>query len=265
VTRSNIYLRGLLRFWWVLLLGLIIASAVAVLAVYSVELKAPPTLTERSTPTYTAGARILVTTRQKPYYRTGVDVAPATPSLGTGDSSTSAANGEERADFGTLITAANLYPLLIESDQVARLRRGLFGYIPGVVSAQAVYAVNTPGRFVPSRVPVIQIVAAAKTRQNAARLAQGTVDAFTKFIAREQDAGNVKPSDRVIIQQIQAPLAVVSSGGTSFSMPLLAFIAVALAFGGLAVLLDRLFPPTPTRADVVLESVEPRATASGTR
>ncbi len=256
MTRSNIYLRGLLRFWWVLLLGLIIASAVAVLAVYSVELKAPPTLTERSTPTYTAGARILVTTRQKPYYRTGVDVAPATPSLGTGDSSTSAANGEERADFGTLITAANLYPLLIESDQVARLRRGLFGYIPGVVSAQAVYAVNTPGRFVPSRVPVIQIVAAAKTRQNAARLAQGTVDAFTKFI---------KPSDRVIIQQIQAPLAVVSSGGTSFSMPLLAFIAVALAFGGLAVLLDRLFPPTPTRADVVLESVEPRATASGTR
>ena len=66
-------------------------------------------------------------------------------------------------DTNTLINAANLYPLLIESDQVAEVRREPVGPIPGFVTAQAVFAINTPGRFEPSRVPVIQILANADT------------------------------------------------------------------------------------------------------
>ena len=165
-------------------------------------------------------------------------------------------------DTGTLINAANLYPLLIESDQVGEIRRELLGRVPGAVTAAAVFAVNRPGRFEPSRVPVIEIIAASNSPSNASRLAQGTVDAFMRWITQQQEAADVKPSQRILIEQIQAPRATVVSGGTSMSMPVLAAFAILLAFSGLALLLDRIFPVGRPEGGGVVESFEQRAAAS---
>ena len=254
----NPYLRAARRFWWVLAFGLVLACLVAVLAVYRVELGVPPTLTAREQPTYTAGSRVLVTSGERPYFRVTVEKLVEAPASGEGDEP-----GEllvnAAPDTNTLINAANLYPLLIESDQVAEVRRELVGPITGFVTAQAVFAINTPGRFEPSRVPVIQILANSDTPEKAMRLATGTVNAFQTWITREQRG--IKERERILIQQIQAPSNVVSTGGTSMSMPVLAAFAILLAFGGITLMLDRMFPADRQRGAVV-ESFEPRAASS---
>jgi hypothetical protein len=122
-----------------------------------------------------------------------------------------------------------------------------------------VFAINTPGRFEPSRVPVIQILANADTPESAMRLATGTVNAFQTWITREQRG--IKERERILIQQIQGPQDVVSTGGTSMSMPVLAAFAILLAFGGITLMLDRIFPADRPRGAVV-ESFEPRAASS---
>jgi hypothetical protein len=256
----NPYLRAARRFWWVLAFGLSLACLAAVMAVYRVELGVPPTLTARERPTYTAGSRVLVTSGERPYFRVTVDKLVEAPASGEGDEP-----GEilvnAAPDTNTLINAANLYPLLIESDQVATVRRELLGPIPGFVTAQAVFAINTPGRFEPSRVPVIQILANSDTPEAASRLATGTVEAFRTWIMRQQQGANIKQRERILIQQIQGPRDVVATGGTSLSMPVLAAFAILLAFGGLTLLLDRMFPADRRRGAVV-ESFEPRAASS---
>ena len=102
--------------------GFLLACLVAVLAVYRVELGIPPTLTAREQPTYTAGSRVAVTSGERPYFRVTVDKLVEAPASGEGDEP-----GEilvnAAPDTNTLINAANLYPLLIESDQVAEVRR----------------------------------------------------------------------------------------------------------------------------------------------
>lgn len=257
----NPYLRAALRFWWVLTFGLLLACIVAVLVVYRVDLGFPPSLEAREQPTYTAGARVLVTSSEQPYFRVTVDKLVEAPATGERDEP-----GEilvnAPPDTNTLINAANLFPLLIESDQVAAVRRELVGPIRGVIAAQAVFAINTPGRFEPSRIPVIQILASADTPPDAVRLAEGTVNAFRTWITRQQERARIDLKQRILIQQIQAPGSVVSTGGTSMSMPVLAAFAIMLAFGGIALLLDRIYPDTRTRAGAVVESFEPRAASS---
>jgi hypothetical protein len=87
------------------------------------------------------------------------------------------------------------------------------------------------------------------------------VQAFRRWITREQRAANIELSERILIQQIQAPGNVVAMGGTSMSMPVLAAFAIMLAFGGIALLLDRVYPADRTRGGIV-ESFEQRAASS---
>lgn len=252
------YLRALLRFWWVVVFGVLIAAVVAVLAVYRVDLGVPPTLHARSLPTYSTGARVLVTSPEKPYFRTSVERELTTVA---GEEGGEAPVVNTAPDTGTLINAANLYPLLIESDQVAQIRLDRLGHVPGVVTAATVYAINRPGRFEPSRIPVIEIIALSNSPGNAARLAQGTVEAFQRWIRQQQQASDVKPEQRILIEQIQAPRGVIKTGGTSLSMPVLAAFAIMLAFAGLALLLDRVLSGDRPSGGV-LESLEQRAAAS---
>ena len=125
---GNQYVRSLTRFWWLLLLGLGVAAVAAIAMVYRIDLgSVPPTLEKREQLTYTASARILVTSAEAPYFRTTVTREVPT------------AEGEEpeevgtAPDLGTLISTANLYPILIESDEVRRIRetsRAATGFDP---------------------------------------------------------------------------------------------------------------------------------------
>lgn len=226
---------ALVRFWWVVSLGVFLGVTIAAWMVYAL-----PSLTPREAPVYTAAARLFVTSAEGQYVRLSIPRAVETTEGGGGRGGDLVVV-DETPDVQPLLTAANLYPLLIESDEVAALREERFGVLPGDVIASAYTSVSTPQRYLPAQLPIVDIVAMSPTPRDATALAQATADTFELWVRRSQDRAGVAPKDRILIQQLRAPSDAFPSGGPSYGLPILAAIAVAAAFVILAVVLDQLF------------------------
>jgi hypothetical protein len=235
------YVRALRRYWWLLLVGVGVAALAALAAVYRIDFgSVPPRLEKRAQVTYTASARLLVTSAEAPYFRTTV---PRTTEGPAGDGSeTNETTFRSAPDLGTLISTANLYPVLIESDEVQRIRQEMAGVLPGSVTARAIYAVSSANRFELSQVPVVEIYASAGTYSGAVDLAGATVNAFKTYIDRSQDAASLDGDERILLQDLQSPEGAIATGGSSLSLSLMLFVVVSAAFAALAIVLDRLFP-----------------------
>lgn len=250
----NPYVRAVLRFWWVVLAGFLVASVAAVAMEYRIDFSSfPAKLEARTQPTYSASTRLLVTSAEAPYFRTSISRSFRTSSADDAVPFVSTSP----PDTQTLVQAANLYPVLIQSDQVAKLRRRMFGDISGAVSANAIFAVASPNRFELSEVPVIEIFATSTTALNAVNLAQTTAEAFQRWIKLNQDSANLTQRERIVVQQIRRPTGAVASGQGGGGMPVMIIIAVLAAFVAFAIVLDRLFPRTSYD---VLEDLNARLT-----
>ena len=278
---KNGFLPALTRFWWVMILVLGIGGVVAIASVDRISLSAPPKLTPRGHPSYSASAELLVDSPSSPFLRTAVS------SVSKGQTRTETIAGKTVSKSSptvvssapphteTLVNAANLFPLLIESDGVAKVRAHLFGPLPGSVTAQAVFASqNTFGQFRPSPVPVVTVSATSTSGPLAIKLANGTVTAFRHWLTARQSASAVGRPDRIVIQELSSAGAAYKHGGTSLGLPGILFVVVLVAFGGLAILLDRLFPAVrevearvvrPHSGDGSSAVEAPTAVASGPR
>jgi hypothetical protein len=236
--------RALLRFWWVILIGIAAGILVAIIA-YNRE----------SSTKYTGTTRLFVNAPSAPYLRTQqTQITPQSPKVKAVRSSTKVRGSSTvtlkpvaqppsvtsaAPDTQTLVNAANLYPLLIESDQIARLRESLYGVTPGTLTANALNAsTNTYGVYHPSPLPIIEVKATAHSRANASKLAQDTVQTFGKWIAAKQKAAGVPASQRIAVQELQEPV-LTSTGGPSKGLPLFLAALIVLAACGIAVLFDR--------------------------
>jgi hypothetical protein len=216
--------------------------------IYSVSPGVPPTLSEREKPVYTAQARLFVTSGEAPYLRTGVPRFREVP-IGT-DAEATFRQVIDPPDVSTLVEAANLYPLLIESDDVARLRSELFADLPpGEVAAKAIFATATANRFQSSDIPVIELFATSASPDDAMALASATSQAFRKWIVREQAAAGIDPKERILIQELEAPRGAIATGGTELGLPVLTMLAILMAFGAAAIMLDRSYPRPPSQED----------------
>lgn len=252
------YFRAALRFWWVVLAGLAAAMAVLVLMLYRVERSWPPQFSSKSVPSYVARTELLVDSPTGPYLRTAT--ARQTPLNLPGNRSSSPAptvtTNTSVAPTKPLIDAANLFPLFVESDAVARIRFERFGDIPGSVAAKALYATTGENRYRPSILPVMQIAAVSPTAADAIRLAEATARSFGVWLAREQRRAKVPPAQRIVVRQLRVPREALKQGGTQYGLP--ALLALVLFGGslGLAVVTDHVFPrrreelvPGPSVAD----------------
>jgi hypothetical protein len=273
-----VYTHALRRFWWVLVIGLVIALLAGLSARFSVSLF-PPGLQEKEEVTYSASSRILISSAQSPYFRSQTTTFVEQPNRadeGTGEETAGeepSADGASATsvpfvtapDLNTLARVANLYPLIIESDQVAEFRRQQYGDLPGSVSATGIYSVATANRVELSEIPVIQLVSVAGTPEDAVALADKTAKAFIGWLEQEQKASEIRPEDRIVVEQLIVPRGALASAGPSTTLPVLVFIVVFAAFCVLAILLDRLVPsrPRPVRSDVeqVREPVSVKKTA----
>jgi len=243
---------AIVRFWWVVTLGAVLGVLLAAWMLYDL-----PSLEARDRQVWTANARLFVTSSEGQYIRVSVprSIEQGTPAS-TAEGGAAARGGgavvtTEPPNVQPLLTAANLYPLLIESDDVARLRTKLYGKLQGTVIANAFTAVSTPTRFLPAQLPVIDIFATSSTPSQAVTLADATAKTFTRFIRTEQDRAGLSTKERIQIKQLKAPGQTMASGGPSYGLPLLVALAVAAAFCILAVLLDQLLPrraPAPPQA-----------------
>jgi ribosomal protein L32 len=250
------YASALRRFWWVLVIGLLFAMFAALSARFTVSFF-PPSLEEKEAISYTAEARLLVNSATNPHFRAQVttDIPRDT---GAGEDSESEGGSEEpdtvpfvsAPDLNTIIRNANTYPFLIESDGVANFRQREFGELPGTVSATGATSVVTANRVELSEIPVIRLVAVAGTPEDAINLADKTGKAFIAWLRQEQIDDQIRPDDRMVVEQLTIPRFAVASAGPSTTLPILVFVVVFAAFCVLAILLDRLVPRRPQRSDV---------------
>jgi capsular polysaccharide biosynthesis protein len=241
-TATNTAVRALARFWWLVLAGIILGGAVAV-AVYKLEAK----------PKYTATTSLFVNSPNAPYLRTQQTPAgtPTGPASKNSQPPAKSSAAQSAPDTATLVNAANTYPLLIQSDQIARVRNAHYGTLRGTVTANALNATtNSYGVFRPSPLPVIQVKATANSASGAEKLADATVGAFQLWLRSQQTTHGIPPSERISVQQLSVP-AVTTTGGRSKGLPLFLGVIVLLALCGLAIMLDHQRPATreSTRAD----------------
>ncbi len=253
---------ALLRFWWLVVLG-VVAGALVAAAIYSLEAQAK----------HTATAQVFVNSPSQLYLRTqqttvtpqASRVRPVRGSKGVVLKSVqqppTSSNGAP--DTQTLVNAANLYPLLIQSDRIKQLREALIGHVPGTVKANALNAsTNTFGVFRPSSLPVVEVKATSKRAADASELATATVRAFEIWLVREQRSAAIPKAQRISVQQLQAP-EVTTTGGPSYGLPLFIGGLVFLGFCGLAVIADNARPrrareAAPRNEHVPTASAAPR-------
>lgn len=252
------YSSVLRRFWWVLLIGVVV-TAVAGFVVLR---------TSSEDPTYSATSQLLVTSAEGPYFRISVERASEVPEAGGGDETRELVQTVP-PDILTLVRAANLYPLLITSDPVRELREDRFGQLPGELTARAVFAVETPSRFQPSDVPVIELTATSSTPREAIELATATSKSFISWLGQEQDSAGLGKSERINVRELTTPTDAIESGGSNLSLPILVMALVLMGFAALAVLLDRIVPsdrlrlrPRPAVAAAGTLEVHPGTSAS---
>jgi hypothetical protein len=219
--------RALARFWWLVVAGLVVGGAAAVFA-YSVQ----------HGKRHVAVAQLMVNGPNAPYLR-GTDTSIAPSSARLRPTRTTSTGGAVPPDTQTLVNAANLYPYLIQSDEIARYRESLYGQTPGTLTAVAHNAsTNTYGVFHASPLPLIDVTSKAKRADDASTLVQNTIKAFSKWIAVEQRARKIPTSQRLFVQELTTP-AVTSTGGPKLGLPIFIGVLVLLAFCGLAVVLGR--------------------------
>ena len=213
-------LRALARFWWIVVAGLVAAVAVA----YELHRQQPA-------PVFTASENVLVTSPSAPYLRT----------VQTGAKSKTATASSGATDTASLVSAANLYPLLIQSEQIAELRESLYGKASGTLAVSALASsTNTYGVYHPSPLPVITVKATARRPVAAEKLAVDTVKAFDVWIVGQQETSKVPKSQRISVERLG--VHVRSTGRSSIGLPLFGALIVLLGFCGLAVVADRLWP-----------------------
>ncbi len=236
------------RFWWLAVIGALVAVASAALVVYRISFDGfPPDVRERAAPSYTATTQLLVNSASRPILRTAEtrieQTAPQVrrDSRGTVRVTRPPEEVTEPPNIETLVDAANLLPLVIESDEVTTLRTSMFGSLPGDVSAQALFARETAVGLRPSSVPVIQIEAVSGSRDGAVRLANATVEAFTGWLVAEQEEAKVPPAQRILIERLRSP-EITESGANNYWLGVLVLLAVAGGFAALIVALHSMFP-----------------------
>jgi hypothetical protein len=247
----NEYLQACRRFWWVILIGGVVALA----AGYEVA-------KHHKAPTYSATLKMIVDSRSRPFLRTAQTSVTAQPArtqvlkvpVKTKTGATtyktelitvpqSPTVASQAPDTQTLVSAANLYPSLIESDAVATLREKLFGKTPGTVTADAEFSTNAPsGKFVASSFPLIDITAQSLGPRPAEKLTWDTFVAFKHWLVTNQMATAVPPSQRIQVSPLVTAKTATRTSHTHVGVAVVVLFAVLAAVVFLAIVLDKLVP-----------------------
>jgi hypothetical protein len=233
-----LYARVLARFKILLLIGLVLAVAMALMSTVRVTTHG---LRYRQSPTYLSYARIFVTQKGFPWGRLGV----ASPATGLGSESASAAAAaaaaatDQFADPSRLTSVATIYSSLVDTDAVRAIMLKK-GPLRGTVQAAPVLDSqnNQP-------LPLISIAAYSDTPSHAVNLARRQTDALIQYVEEQQVTNRIPAYDRVSLTVVKEPgigKDPVLARGRSKTLPIVVFLTVMVAFVGLAFILENVRP-----------------------
>lgn len=237
----NLYLRVLWRFKALVVVGLLLAVALAALSMVRIDSKG---VTYRDSELWGSTTRLGVTQNGFPWGR-------LLAQFGT-DGETFSKGDIPIANPNRLNELAVLYAELATSDPVRRLMLR-DGPVRGKVIATPVIAGDNRVML-----PLIDLVGISTSPRAARDLAQRAADAVATYIRDQQIANEVPSRDRVVLEQLVRPLLPTIFEPRSKTMPVVVFLAVMLATVGLAFLLENLKPRRPGgEAGDPVEHVEP--------
>jgi hypothetical protein len=222
----SLYARVLWRFKLLVLLGLMLAIALATLSLVKVSADG---LTYRQAELWSSTTRIGVTQTGNPWVRLFAQEPFA--------------EGQKAVDLGIPVADPNrlnnlavLYAELAMSDPVRRLMRQE-GPVRGDIIATPL--VRGDNRIM---LPLIDLTAISTSPRAAIDISTRSAAALEKYIRQQQGANEVPPADRVVILEVQRPKGAKIFQPRSKTMPIVVFLAVMLAITGLAFLLENLRP-----------------------
>lgn len=220
----SLYSRVFWRFRLLVVAGLMLASALAVVSYFRVSLDGfKPKLTYRQTETWQGRTRLLVTQQGFPL---GRSVFPPTTPEGTPQFASPARFSE----------LAVLYANLANSDQIVRLIEPS-GRLRGSVGAQVVSNPTTGYTL-----PIIDLFGVADTPKRAVDLTRRAADALRSYIYRGQVASRTPATERVTIQELARPKEAELIVPRKKTVPVTVFLSVLIATIALVFVLENLRP-----------------------
>lgn len=223
----QLYLRVLWRFRLLVLSGLLLACALALL---SYVRPSSSGFSYRQDEQWASYATVLVSGPEFALSSSGID--------GTGDPRAQVDRlGVQQAAQARYTALAILYSKLADSDAVKKiLRRD--GPILGYVEAAAVTTSDNDS----DALPLISVAAVSNTPERARSLAQRELAALQEFLSDDQSAKNVAVDKRVSLGVVKQPGKAVLLQGRSKTLPIVIFLTVVLAVIGLAFVLENMRP-----------------------
>jgi hypothetical protein len=215
-----LHLRVLWRFKVVLIAGLLVGIAMAVLGAYRVTFDGVPTFTARGAEEWTSRSEVLVTQPGFPWGRvtlpgTGEPGAPTALLQATRRKGKSAL---QFADPGRFSTLASVYSVISLSD---RARERLPERVsPGQIQALPLSLDAASGIVL----PVVVIVTKHSTASKARKLNADVVVALRGRLLEQQRRAKIAPNQRVKLQTLNFPSAGQRTVGRSYTTSIIAFV-----------------------------------------
>jgi hypothetical protein len=207
--------RVIWRFRWIVLAGFVLA--VLLTFVSTVRIGSNGKLAYRQQDKWASYAQVFVTQQGFPWGR----LQPTTS-----------------VDSSRFVSLAILYSSFVTSDPVKRLMRAAGPHIPGEVQAAAV--MSSPGSQ--DALPIISIAGIAATKDASLALTGRATTALVKYIRVQQNANEIGPQNRVIVQIIQSPGRSTLLAGRSTTVPIMVFLAVLTLVMAIVFVLENLRP-----------------------
>jgi hypothetical protein len=243
----QLYFRVLWRFRLLAILGFLLASLLAVLAVVRVDTTGGSVkLQYREAEQWVSRSTVLVTERKFPL---GRSVFEETIQPTSTDRPTTYA--PEFAPPSRFTELANIYAELAMSDAVRQLMLR-DGPIRGGIQAVALKATN--GSDAP--LPMLSIGGLSTTPEEAMRVANRGTSALREYIEAQQRANGIPEQQRVVLTVVNEPQFGRTEllSGRSMTMPLVIFMVAMFGTFGLAFLLENLRPRVrPTAVEAQLD------------
>jgi hypothetical protein len=227
-----LYIRVLWRFRLLVLPGLLVAIALAVLAYGKVSFGHGLTITPRATPVFHVDALLLVTQKGFPWgqsqqpYVPG-DVAKGIPPVPVGD-------------FSRMSGIEMIYSELADSDPVKARTRLKPTKTEKLFTSPYAPASAPPGTVL----PMVALSADAASPARASALINARIGAFRNYISSRQSDAHLSERKRVAVQVLRAgdPKTAVALSGKKKTLPVVVFLAVMIAVTGLAFMLENMRP-----------------------
>lgn len=216
----GVFFRVIWRFKVVVAIGFILALALATLSLARVDFKGgSPSLSYRQQEQWQSYTTLIISPRGFPWGRSvfSLDFDPS-----------------------RYATLATIYSNLAQSDAVKRIMVRDWNVRQGAIQAQPVLASANNSSAPP--LPLMTIAATTSSARSSAEVAERATSAFLDFLRAEQSTNGIPKNKRVVVEEIKHATPPLLLKGRSKTTPVAVFLAVLIAFVGLAFVLENLRP-----------------------